>query len=193
MSAHPLPSDLPDRLETERLILRAPRAGDGRAMNAAVLETLADLQRFPASLPWATPAPSVDDSETFCRRAQATIAARTDLPMLLWCKRTGALAGATGLHRIDWTVPKADIGYWCRRGFQGQGLVTEAVRAVTAFAFDTLGVRRVALHTEEANQASRRVAERAGFTLESVVRQVAAECGGEMREIHAKYIYAQVR
>jgi hypothetical protein len=48
----PLLLDLPDHFETERLQIRAPRAGDGAAVYEATVETLEDLRRFPSSLSW---------------------------------------------------------------------------------------------------------------------------------------------
>lgn len=190
MATDPILKLLTGQLETERLSLRAPHPGDGAALNAAILETIEDLQRFPASMPWALPTPSVDDSEHYCSQAFTDFMQRHDLPLLLWCKRTGELAGACGLLRFDWRVPKCEIGYWCRRRFQGRGLTAEAVRTLTAFAFDALGVRRVELRTDELNDASRCVAERTGFALEGVLRHAAIDPDGVLRTMR---VYAQVR
>jgi ribosomal-protein-serine acetyltransferase len=66
---------------------------------------------------------------------------REDLLLLLRGTRT--FVGNSGLHRIHWEGPKFEIGYWCRTRFTGQGYVTEAVRGISAFAFDTLGARRL--------------------------------------------------
>ena len=77
------------------------------------------------------------------RLAQARFAGREDLMLLLLLRGTRTFVGNSGLHRIDWEVPKFEIGYWCRTRFTGQGYVTEAVRGISAFAFDTLGARRL--------------------------------------------------
>jgi ribosomal-protein-serine acetyltransferase len=68
---------------------------------------------------------------------------REDLLLLLLLGGTRTLGGGSGLHRIDWEVPKFEIGYRRRTRFTGQGYVTEAVRGISAFAFDTLGARRL--------------------------------------------------
>jgi hypothetical protein len=65
----PLLIDVPERIATERLIVRVPRAGDGAAVNAAVRASHAELAPW---MPWAVTLPSVDESEAHCRRAQAT-------------------------------------------------------------------------------------------------------------------------
>lgn len=52
-SFNPVLLDLPDRIDTARLLLRAPRPGDGAVVHASVIETLDDLRRYPASMSWA--------------------------------------------------------------------------------------------------------------------------------------------
>lgn len=83
--------------------------------------------------------------------------------MFLFLKETGALVGGSGLHRIDWSVPKFEIGYWCRTRFAGHGYITEAVRGLGAFAFDQLGARRVEILCDSRNHRCVRVAELAGI------------------------------
>lgn len=156
--------EIPDRFETERLIIRAPRAGDGEAVNAAIHESLAELQPW---MPWANPPPSPADTEGVLREAAAQWLTRTDLMMTLWRRRDGLFVGGSGLHRIDWSVPRMEIGYWCRTSMAGQGYITEAVRAITALAFEQLGAQRLEIRCEARNTRSAAVAERAGYALEA--------------------------
>jgi RimJ/RimL family protein N-acetyltransferase len=166
----PLLIDLPASIDTERLHLRAPRTGDGALLYPAVAESLPELRRFLASLPWVAAEQSPETSELYCRNAQANFLARKDLPFLLFEKSTGQLLGATGLHRIAWETPKAEVGYWVRTSRSGSGFVCEAVTALTAYAFRQLRAVRVELVTDEANLASRKVAERCQFILEGILR-----------------------
>ena len=50
---NPILLDIPNHFETERLLMRALRPGDGVVVNASLLETLDDIRRFPASMIWA--------------------------------------------------------------------------------------------------------------------------------------------
>ncbi len=161
---------IPEQLNSKRLILRTPRQGDGLAVYQAVCETLTELRRFPASLPWAVFDPSPEASETFCREAETDFLARRELPMLLFERTSGELVGASGLHRLDWSTPKAEIGFWCRQRFHGQGYITEATRTLSRFAFDVLGMKRLTALPDALNNASIRVCERSGFTLEGIMR-----------------------
>jgi RimJ/RimL family protein N-acetyltransferase len=64
----------------------------------------------------------------------------------------------------------AEVGYWLRREARGLGAATTAVRLVASWAFGELGIARLNLETAPENLASQRVAERAGFTREGLLR-----------------------
>ena len=186
----PLLLDLPDQFETDRLLIRAPRPGDGVTLNAAIVETLADLRRFPSSMRWALDEPTVARAESFCRRSAGMWLLRVDLPMLLFHKTDQAFVGGTGLHRFDWSERRFEIGWWCRNRYQGQGFITEAVREVIEYAFKHLGARRVFALGDEQNRASWRVCERAGMAFEGTMRGERADPDGTRRDMR---IYAITR
>lgn len=163
----PILRDFPSQFESERLLLRAPGAGDGAPTYAAVMESLPELRRW---LPWATDSITAETQEAVMRRAHADYMARTDLMLLIFLKSTGELLGGSGLHNIDWRVPRFEIGYWLRTSRTGQGYMTEAVGAIAAFAFDTLSARRVEIRCDERNGRSAAVARRCGFDLEGILR-----------------------
>lgn len=153
--------------------------GDGPELYAAVGESMDDLLPW---MPWPREHATVEDSEASARRARVRFLERTELRMHLYLKGTGTLVGSSGLQGIDWEVPKFEIGYWCRTRFCGRGYVTEAVRAVAAFAFDALGARRVEIRCDLLNRPSARVAERAGFLLEGTLRNEAIGADGSLRD-----------
>ncbi len=167
----PLLEDVPERIETERLILRVARGADAAALNAAVHEALADLSAW---MPWAQTAPSLAQSHADCRRMQAKFLLRDDLAMFMFERHPdgseGGFIGGTGLHRISWTVRRFELGYWCRTRAQGKGYVAEAAQALTRFAFDQLRARRVEVRMDDGNERSWKVAQRAGFAFEGVLR-----------------------
>jgi RimJ/RimL family protein N-acetyltransferase len=159
----PILLDFPESFETERLSIRSPLPGDGPEMHAAVRESRGELAPW---MLWPKEHRTIDDSEASSRRARVAFLERSELRLHLYLKGTDTLVGSGGLQRIDWEVPKFEIGYWCRTGFTGRGYITEAVLGITEFAFDTLGARRVEIRCDSRNVPSARVAERAGFELE---------------------------
>jgi RimJ/RimL family protein N-acetyltransferase len=177
--ANPLLLDFPDQFETERLIIRAPRAGDGPAANAAIHESARELQAW---MPWAQTLPTVEETEAHLRGAAARFLTREDLPLVLWRKSDGVFVGGSGLHRIDWSVPSMEIGYWVRTSLSGQGYVTEAVIGITRFAFEHLGAQRIEIRCDARNTRSAAVAERAGYTLEARLHHQARDVDGGLRD-----------
>ena len=176
----PILRDFPDQLATERLLIRPPRPGDGPAINAAIVESLAELQPW---MLWAQPPPSVADTETLCRRKAADWVRREDLMLTLWRQSDGLFVGGSGLHRIDWSVPRMEIGYWCRTTLSGQGYITEAVRAITGFAFEHLGAQRLEIRCDAGNTRSAAVARRVGYALEARRRNIARGVEGTLRDM----------
>jgi len=177
----PILIDLPASIETERLLMRPPRTGDGTMLHLAVVESLTELRRFLASLPWVAAEQTVESAEVYCRNAQANFLARKDLPFLLFEKTTGQIVGAAGLHRTVWATPKTEIGYWGRVSRAGNGFISEAVAALTAYAFANLHAVRVEIITDAENDASRRVAERCQFVLEGTLRNERRAPDGSLR------------
>ncbi len=60
----------------------------------------------------------------------------------------------------------AHIGYWIDRNFANRGFTTEAVKLVSEFGFLELGLHRIEINVRPENDASCRVAEKAGFEFE---------------------------
>ncbi len=62
-------------------------------------------------------------------------------------------------------VGEIEIGYGTYDQFQGKGYMTEAINAITHWAFKQDGVRAVIAETDAANISSHRVLEKCGFTV----------------------------
>jgi RimJ/RimL family protein N-acetyltransferase len=80
----------------------------------------------------------------------------------------GRLLGMIGLHARDDTM--REIGYWTAPWARGQGVMTQAVRLMCRFGFEVLGLQRIEWWAAVGNEASRRVAEKVGFTMEGTCR-----------------------
>jgi len=184
---NPILLDFPDHFESERLLLRCPRVGDGAMINAAIVESFAELTQW---MPWAKTLPTVEDTEEFVRRAQANFLKRETLPLIVLNKIDASFVGLSGLHDVNWDVPKFEIGYWLRTECSGKGYMTETVNAITQFCFETLKARRVQIQMDDRNKRSWRVAERCGFTLEGILHNEALGMNGELRNTR---IYAKVQ
>lgn len=179
----PILIDVPERLETSRLLLLAPRAGIGAQLNRAVLDAQEHLKPW---MPWAHEKPSVEQSEAIARRMQSQFLQRQHLAYYVHERAddgsAGAMIGGAGLHTLEWKVRRYEIGYWISPAHTGRGLVSEAVVALARMAFGALRARRLEIRTDSRNTPSRAVAERCGFSLEGLLRDDALNVAGQLSD-----------
>jgi RimJ/RimL family protein N-acetyltransferase len=175
----PILRDFPDAFESERLLIRAPRPGDGAVVHEAIQESLSELLPW---MPWAHEPQSVDASEAHARQAHADFLARRDLPLFLFRRDDGTFVGGSGLHGFDWSVPSFAIGYWVRTSMVGQGFATEAAARISDFAFDELAAERVEIWCDAKNERSAAVARRAGFAFEARLQRNRRNTSGELTD-----------
>ena len=98
--------------------------------------------------------------------------------------------GAIGLRlQGDVFRRSAEVGYWLGEPFWGQGIATQALRALTEYAFTTFDLVRLYATVKEWNPASARVLEKCGFTLEGRLRKSATKDGKTIDTL----LYALVR
>src|SRR5205814_7482221 len=83
----------------------------------------------------------------------------------------------------------AEIGYWIGQEYWGRGIVTEALQAVTEYAFAHHEVTRLQAHVFEWNVASMRVLEKCGYQREGWLRQSGIKDGKLVDEA----LYAKLR
>ncbi len=153
----------PPDIITPRLRLRAPRPND-----AARLTELAsdwDIVRMSSRMPHPY---KHSDAETYIDQVltQTDPKART----LLIEHELAGLAGSIGLFPSQTGQP--EIGYWIGKPFWGQGLATEAVSALQAWACETLGLRYLTAGHFADNGSSSQVLIKTGFLYTGEVRSL---------------------
>ncbi|WP_203988725.1 GNAT family N-acetyltransferase [Sphaerisporangium rufum] len=82
----------------------------------------------------------------------------------------GTIVGALSLFRTVWGAGTSEVGYGVHPAHRGRGLAPEAVTGLAEWALTEGGLRRIELRANLDNTASLRVAEKAGFTREGVLR-----------------------
>ena len=110
------------------------------------------------------------DARFYLRQRDDAMLAGLTAPFAIVSTRTEDLLGSISLMRFAWRHARAEVGYWLAASARGQGHATRAVRMICAWGFGTLGLERIDLLAATGNPASQRVAERAGFTREAVLR-----------------------
>jgi ribosomal-protein-alanine N-acetyltransferase len=80
------------------------------------------------------------------------------------------LLGSVSILRLAWEHLRGEVGYWLAPEARGAGHATRAVRLVSRWAFQSLGLERIDLLVAAGNLPSQRVAERSGFAREALFR-----------------------
>ncbi len=177
---------MPESFESERLTIRGPRVRDAAEIHAAVVESREMLIPW---MRWAQNEPNLEDGIRRLRKMRRHFLIGKPFTYNLFLKGTDTFVGMCGLAMVDMRVPKAELWYWTRKSFVGQGYMTEAVNAITDCMVKHLGARRIELHIDERNERSRRVAERCGFVLEGTLRAFTHAEDGSLEDTR---IYAKV-
>ncbi len=160
----PAPVDLPaGGIIAGHLVLRPWRTADIPDLPAAVDDP--EIHRWLDIIP--NPYTPSDATE-FVSRARRDLAEGRGVGLAV--TSDGGLVGAVGVRLPAYQPGVGEVGYWVSAGARGRGVATAATRALTAWAFDELGLHRVELYAATENAASRAVAERAGFELEGIRR-----------------------
>lgn len=176
---NPILLDLPNEFETERLLVRVPRQGDGAAIYEAVTASYAE---FAPWLSWPERATTPERAEAEMREAAGNFMLRKYLVFLLFSKGSGRLVGGLTVHHLDWHVPSGELGYWLRTSETGKGYMVEAARAMTDYCFRYLFMERIEIWCDTRNQASARVARRVGYTLEARTKNSWRDKAGHLVE-----------
>ena len=158
-----------------------PLAGGGRLRpwtlaDAATLVGLADERAIWRNLRDQFPHPyTLADAEFFL----TYVVPQTDKAFIRAIEDAdGRVVGSVGLHfKLDVSRRSAEVGYWLGRAFWGRGLATEALRALTEYAFATFDLARLYAVVFAWNPASARVLEKANFTQEARLRDAITKDG----------------
>ena len=150
-------------IRTERLLLRAPVDADIDGEVAACQDELSQ-QWLPLPRPYRR-----EHAEAYSLVA----ASRRRLDgggLLRAIEFEGRYAGTIDVKQVDWSAGSVEIGYLTAPWARGRGVMTEALSALTAWVLDQ-GFGRAEVRAAVGNRASQRVAERAGFRREGVLRR----------------------
>jgi ribosomal-protein-serine acetyltransferase len=170
----------PRFLETERLILGCPTSSDGAAVNAAIRESWPELSVW---MEWAQgEPPSFEETAKRVGSREKGFLDRTDFSFTAFERASGRFVGMFSLFSFEWTVPKGEIGYWLRTSATGFGYATEATLALTKLGLETLNLARIEIRCGALNLRSRAVAERAGYTLDGVLKNECRNPQGQFRD-----------
>jgi RimJ/RimL family protein N-acetyltransferase len=155
------------QITTGRLRLRPWRVEDVPAVTAACQDP--ETQRW---IPLPAPYEQQHAREFVDRHTAARWAEGTAASLAVTDAGTDGVLASIGLHRDKHPddTANAEVGFWCAPWARGRGVMAEATVALARWAFAECEVQRLEWLAMVGNNGSRRVAEKAGFTMEGTLR-----------------------
>ena len=152
-------------LAADGVVLRLPDDRDAGWITRSCNDSV--IARFVVGMP----APYTEaDARQFLARVKGGWESGTKAVFVIERAANGDALGLVELNLASDDRPLGIIGYWLSAVARGRGAATVGVQLVSRWAFRELGVQRLQLTTAPDNAASQRVAERAGFTREGLLR-----------------------
>ena len=152
-------------LTTNRLFLRHIQPTDAEDLFA----TFADEEAM--QFYGHEPHRSVDETHALIEQIQARYGRREAIRWGITLKGQDRVIGSCGFHHFDTGFHRAETGYELQRAFWGQGVMTEAVSAILTYGFDFMGLHRVEAIIDIANERSKGLLLKLGFSYEGNLRQ----------------------
>jgi ribosomal-protein-alanine N-acetyltransferase len=109
-------------------------------------------------------------------------------------KKTGAFIGWCGVGVLDMIAPDKELYYLIGRDYWGNGYGTEAAAALTAYAFDVIGLESLYAKADPRNKGSLKIIEKLGFGFDRVLEGLEGEdeeCNGEWMHVLTREQYDQ--
>jgi len=158
----------PYRIVTERLVIRCWEPRDAPLLKDAVDSSIDHLLPW---MPWAADEPqSLAEKVDLLRQFRGRFDLGTDFIYGMFAPDESEAVGGTGLHTR--VAPEAfEIGYWVSASRAGHGLGTESTAAITRVAFELTDVERIEIRCDPANERSRAIPRRLGYTEEATLRR----------------------
>ena len=133
--------------------------------HAALVESYQEHRLF---LEWVQADPDISITKSNMADAIARYHRKEgELRFIIVRKSDRRVLGCIGLMIRNLNIAYFEVGYWARSSESGKGYVSRAVKLIEQFATSEFNVKRLEIKMATINHASRRVAEKAGFSREA--------------------------
>ncbi len=127
-----------DALETPRMILRPYRMDDAERLTELLQDP--EIHRWTNSIPFPY---TLADAREFLDIREKEDATGASFVWAMTDRASGTMIGAIGLHDVNPTSGRAELGYWLGAAYRGSGYTTEAARRVISWCFEFAGFHRI--------------------------------------------------
>lgn len=172
--------NVPDRIETERLVMRRYEHADAEALAVVIPRNIAHLERY---MEWIKFEPqTVEQRREWIAHTHTEFDNGADYTLGIFDRATGDLIGGTGFH-VRKDPERLDIGYWIDQDWEGKGLVTQAVAALTRVGLEYTQSPLMGVTHVPSNTRSAAIPERLGYERQADAGEACHESGEKIPSV----------
>lgn len=119
-------------------------------------------------LPWVGAMQTLENAKAYLYRCEQLYQQKADVSFVIFVNET--LVGRIGLHHLDNPNKTGAIGYWLSKDAEGQGIITNASKALINYGFKELELERIEIKAAIENLKSQAIPTKLGFKKEGILR-----------------------
>jgi RimJ/RimL family protein N-acetyltransferase len=158
----------PLRRENFRFELRPYELSFASEIFEASLESRNEISPW---MPWMHANYQLRDAEQWVAHCVEIWSSKDEYEFVIVDREDNTVVGSGGLTGIDRKDMFSNLGYWVRTSKTRLGAATQATLLLKDFGLNVIGLNRLEIVIAEGNEASRRVAEKAGAVYEGMLRR----------------------
>ena len=127
---------------------------------------------------------TLDDTIVYGKLIEQRINEKSYFPYIIVDKKSDLFIGLIDVKNIDWSIPKAEIGYFIDANYEGKGVISEGLGLLLAYLVNTYKFKKLLCRTSSKNIGSLKVALKNGFELEGTIRRDYKTTKGELVDLN---------
>lgn len=126
---------------------------------------------------------TLHDTITYCHEIKQKVLDKCYFPFIITDLEKGAFIGLIDVKNIDWSIPKAEIGYFIDANYEWQGVISKSLGFVIEYLYDVYHFKKLLCRSNNKNIGSIAVAKKNGFTLEGTIKKDYKTTKGEIVDL----------
>ncbi len=133
-----------------------------------------------------------DLSNNFVAKKVKQFKAKDEFLFTLKENESHKLVGLVYIKEIDWTKKQGEFAYAIDYSIEGKGLITEAVKKLSDYAFEVLGLKTLQIISHKSNMSSVKVAKKNNFTWIKTLQNEFTPPGGKPQNMELYELYKEI-
>ncbi len=132
---------------------------------------------------------SLEKTETYISIKNKEIEEKTNFTLAIRDKKNQKIVGLILIKKIDWIKKIGEIAYCIGSELEGKGVTSFAVKEMTSFAFEELGLKTLQIIAHQTNLGSVKVAEKNGFVWQRTLQNEFTPTNGTPLDMELYELY----